>query len=105
MTLVKRFWAKVKKNGPNECWLWQASKTSHGYGKIGSGGKYGPSLRAHRVSYEIHYGSIPNGLNVLHTCDNPPCCNPGHLFLGTQSINNWDRAKKGRTKNGDVRGE
>ena len=67
-----------------------------GYGLIGEGGKCGRMLRAHRLAWVIEYGSIPDGLSILHHCDNPPCVNVLHLFLGTQATNQADMASKGR---------
>ena len=91
-TLEERFFAKVNKT--ETCWLWTASKHPKGYGHFG-----GPQLRAHRMSWVIHHGSIPEGLQVLHKCDNPSCVNPKHLFLGTNLDNMRDCAKKGRRIN------
>jgi len=88
---IERFWARVDKSGA--CWVWTGSKDQDGYGCSVSRllGR-----RAHRASWEIVNGKIPKGMQVLHTCDNPPCVNPDHLFLGTHKINMWDRSKKGR---------
>jgi hypothetical protein len=86
-----RFWEKADTSG--ECWEWTAGKFNTGYGQFSVDGA--PQL-AHRFSYEMHYGKISDGLHVLHTCDNPPCVNPEHLWLGTQADNNEDRDKKGR---------
>jgi hypothetical protein len=84
------------------CFLWMGAQHRQGYGSVGKKGK---SFLAHRVSWELYRGKIPNGLCVLHSCDNPPCVNPGHLFLGTYSDNNYDCGKKGRSnKKGSING-
>lgn len=94
--LAEKFWAKVHKT--EGCWLWMANRLPHkrDYGLIHEGGRGSRSLRAHRVSYELAYGPIPDGLDVLHRCDNPPCVRPDHLFLGTQLDNMRDMHRKGR---------
>lgn len=93
LTPEERFWLKVDKSG--ECWLWIAGKKGRdGYGSCWFGGK--PS-RAHRVSWELTNGPVPDGMVVCHRCDNPPCVNPDHLFLGTLKDNAQDRNRKGRT--------
>jgi hypothetical protein len=91
-----RFWPKVDRGGSDECWEWIGSRHPDGYGRIGAGGKHGGTIYAHRASWEIHGNKIPNGLCVLHHCDNPPCVNPAHLFLGTQADNIKDKVAKGR---------
>lgn len=83
------------------CWEWQHSLTWNGYGRICTGNK---SRRASRVAYELFCGPIPDGLSVLHTCDNPRCCNPTHLFVGTTRQNMEDRNAKGRTARGSKNG-
>lgn len=90
---VARFWSKVDKSGV--CWLWTASKRRRGYGRFTV--KRVISLAAHRVAYELTYGSIPEGLVICHKCDNPSCVNPTHLFAGTQQDNRDDCKQKGRT--------
>ncbi len=94
--IAARFWAKVDKRGPDECWPW-TGWTNKGYGRICAGMR-GPYLYSHRVSYELNVGPIPEGLGVLHRCDNPPCCNPSHFFLGTRADNNADMVAKGRNR-------
>lgn len=89
--LRTRFWDRVDKSG--ECWLWFGKIEWDGYGRV----KYkGKSYRAHRVAWELVNGEIEDGLLVLHRCDNPLCCNPSHLFLGTQQDNMTDKKQKGR---------
>jgi hypothetical protein len=90
----KRFWRFVNKT--DNCWIWTGKGTKKGYGQIASGGKDGVSILAHRLSYEIHKGPIPDGLVVMHSCDNPSCVNPDHLSAGTQSENIKDSIRKGR---------
>ncbi len=92
--LAERFWEKVNVRTINECWEWNACTYHHGYGKF-SLTRCHP-VYAHRVAYELTYGSIPPGLLVCHTCDNRPCCNPSHLFVGTQKDNMQDCKRKGR---------
>jgi hypothetical protein len=103
-----RFWLKVEvPAGFTGCWLWTGALTRSGYGRMAVN-EYGEPKRlaqAHRVAWELFNGSIPEGLNVLHQCDTPPCVNPGHLFLGTQADNVADMVTKGRHGHGRVVGE
>ena len=92
----QRFWSKVNKTVG--CWGWQASTSGDGYGQI----KWGNAIRgSHRVSWELHNGRIPDGLFVLHRCDNKLCVCPGHLFLGTHEDNMKDMVEKGRQSRGE----
>ena len=91
--LAARFIPKVRMRGPDECWTWLACTDTAGYGHFWDGDKL---VKAHRVAWEFWRGEIPEGVSVLHCCDNPPCCNPRHLWLGTQADNVADRDAKGR---------
>lgn len=98
MNLADRFWGKVAKRGPNECWPWQAYSQRGGYGRIAvKDGRAQPIQYAHRIAWELTHGD-PGAAFVLHSCDNPSCCNPAHLFLGTQADNMRDRDVKGRQR-------
>lgn len=82
---------------PNSgCWLWAGSRTAGGYGAVKIGGRHGKSRYTHRLSYELNCGPIPVGAVVCHRCDTPACCNPDHLFLGSQGDNVRDAYAKGR---------
>jgi hypothetical protein len=94
--MEERFWPKVDKGEDHECWNWLGSITHHGYGSVGRGGFRKGSVGAHRASYELHYGPIPKGKVVMHTCDNRACVNPSHLRLGTHKDNTQDMLAKGR---------
>lgn len=89
---TKRFMKSVSPEPMSGCWIWTGAM-QNAYGKIRVMMK---DVRAHRASWEIHKGPIPNGVCVLHACDTPLCVNPSHLFLGTQTENMDDRQKKGR---------
>lgn len=93
--LAVRFWAKVEKTPT--CWEWRGA-TVTGYGHISMGGVLGKIRLAHRISWEMHNGPIPDGLHVCHRCDNPKCVRPDHLFLGTDLDNAQDRDAKGRSR-------
>jgi hypothetical protein len=90
------FWSKVAA-GPNCCILWTGTKTTRGYGMVWCP-KSKTQKRTHRVAYELHFKRNPGRFEVCHTCDNPPCINPNHLFLGTHTKNMRDMTFKGRNK-------
>jgi len=94
--LPERLWTRVDST-KNGCWPWSGN-TLRGYGRLRFQNR---DHIAHRVAWELTYGPIPDGMCVLHRCDNPPCCNPKHLFLGTQQDNIDDRDHKGRTTRGE----
>ena len=91
--IFKRFWDKVDIKSRDECWTWLAAKNQNGYGRFAYKGK---ARIATRVLWEIEHGVWPGHMCVLHHCDNPPCCNPRHLYLGTQKDNALDMYKRNR---------
>lgn len=93
---LEKFWSFVDKT--EGCWLWSAGTCSRGYGNFKVKNK---TLAAHRVSYLIHFGSVPSGLQVLHKCDTPACVRPDHLFVGTGADNMADKVAKGRQARGE----
>jgi hypothetical protein len=98
---AERFWCKVDRRGPDECWEWQAARSEHGYGAFGLTGFGSGKVPAHRWSYAETVGPIPDGMHVCHRCDNPPCVNPQHLFVGTLADNMRDMVEKGRSLKGE----
>ena len=95
LTIDQRFWDKVDIQTRGECWEWAAAQDADCYGLFKLSNKM---YRAHRVCWEFIYGPIPEGICVLHSCDNPPCVNPEHLFLGTNQDNMDDMVEKGHLK-------
>lgn len=100
--LAERFWTKVDKNGPvirpelGPCWMWIGARQNGGYGYMGRGRRGEGHVRAPRASLEIHGRPAPDGLDILHHCDNPPCVRPDHLWTGTAEDNIQDARRKGR---------
>jgi len=89
-----RFRQKVARGSATSCWPWTGSRDVNGYGKIGDAVR--GTVRAHRLAWEIDRGPIPDDMVILHGCDNPACCNPSHLSVGTLSENTRDMHRKDR---------
>ena len=101
--IAQRFWEKVDIGHPDECWGWLGKSRDGRYGSFAINSM--KSVQAHRMAYMISRGPIPDGLLVCHSCDNPPCCNPDHLWVGTM-LDNWkDSVQKGRNVVMGQRGE
>lgn len=101
------FWARVSPDAPGSCLEWVGVRKKEPVTRVPTYGQLRQGARliwAHRLSYEINHGGIPAGLCVLHSCDNPPCVNPRHLFLGTRGDNAADRKAKGRSRMPQRRG-
>jgi hypothetical protein len=96
---VSRFWSKVSRSDADNCWPWTGCTDKDGYGQIGYWDGHSV-VRAHRVAFSLANGEFPEKLCVCHRCDNPPCCNHAHLFLGTNQENTADRTLKGRSAAG-----
>lgn len=92
---IKKFWSLIDRSDPDGCWPFHGHVMKEGYGRIQFNHV---RILAHRLAYILTYGDIDPDLNVLHQCDNPPCCNPAHHFLGTQLDNIADRVAKQRTR-------
>lgn len=98
-SFAERFWSKVDASSLTGCWIWLGGHTNVGYGLIRAPeGKR--NMLAHRASYEMHHGPIPDGMLVCHTCDNPRCVRPDHLFVGAPKTNTQDAVRKGRISHG-----
>lgn len=90
-----RVWSRIDRSGgPDACWLWTGAKNNRGYGQITNQQR---RIYGHRLVWSFVNGPIPESLQILHSCDNPPCCNPAHLSIGTQADNMQDCSAKGRT--------
>ena len=107
---INRFWAKVERKGPDDCWMWVGAihlpnKCGQRYGQFGlsENGKK-TNFRAHRLAWMLCNGQIPDGYVVMHSCDVPLCCNPAHLKAATQAENLADRDRKGNTARGSKQG-
>jgi hypothetical protein len=91
-----RLWNFIDKSkGPDACWPWTGAQRKHGYGVVKRQGK---RFTAHRVAYEQKHGPVPANLSVRHLCDNPPCCNPAHLIVGTHAENMAEMSLRGRAR-------
>lgn len=96
--VLQDVWKNVKIKRSDECWEWTKYKLKNGYGEMGINNKV---YLVHRIVYEQIYGYIPDGLYILHKCNNPSCCNPKHLYLGTQKDNMKQMSEDGRSARGE----
>ena len=94
--VIERVLDKVVRIPFSGCWIFTGATNEFGYGIVGTGGRGMPNDRSHRITYKHFHGEIPSGMFVCHECDVPSCCNPSHLFLGTNQDNVDDMVKKGR---------
>lgn len=98
ISAADRIWTKIDNAGPDDCWEWQGKRTAAGYGqvKVKTGPRQYELFIVHRLVYILTHGEIPVDQMACHTCDNPPCCNPAHLFADTGEGNQQDMIAKGR---------
>ena len=101
-THTARFWSKAKVGSDAECWPWQAGKCRDGYGKFGV---HGWTLRAHRIAWEMFNGEPLGERFACHTCDNPACVNPNHIYAGDMRTNVADAVERGRLRAANQAGE
>ncbi len=99
MSVEELFWSQVDRSVPDDCWPWAGKRDRHNYGYfyVKSDKK---TMGAHRWAWKFAVGAIPEGMFVCHRCDNPPCCNPAHLFVGSHKANTADMLAKGRQSRG-----
>lgn len=100
--VVEIFLKRVVKSNGDGCWEWSGKRFDEGYGKFSMPGNSRKTVQAHRLSYELFVGPIPDGLLICHKCDNPPCVRPDHLFPGTSAQNTQDAIAKGRMAVGEA---
>ena len=94
--MTRRFLAKIDFAGPDDCWEWTGARHPFGHGRLRAGTRSDPVLIAHRVAWMYWVGPIPDGMQIRHTCDNAPCCNPAHLLIGAQADNVRDMVQRRR---------
>lgn len=100
-----RYWSHLDTSDPDACWIWKSKNKATRYPQLKVGPKASARMfYAHRIAYELAYGSIPPGLGVLHSCDIPWCCNPQHLRVGSQAENMQDAISRNRTARGEDHG-
>ena len=101
ISFESRFWSHVEIRGDDECWEWQATRDKDGYGRFRDNDHSSPEV-ASRISYRLTHEDFAPALKVCHKCDNPPCCNPNHIFIGTHADNMLDKARKNRKREGKI---
>lgn len=98
------FWGSIEVRGPDDCWPWKLSTGNNGYGQPGTTAMRKIGSTAHRVAYILTNGPVSAGIKICHSCDNPKCCNPRHLWAGTNKENMQDCKAKGRVREGGRNG-